>query len=1017
MVGFLVKRPIGTTMVYIAIAALGILAGTKLPVSLMPNVEIPEITIQASYENFNPRQIEQSILAPLRSELLQVLHLEDIQSEAQSGQGIITLRFDYGTNIDYAAIEVNEKVDGIMGRMPGDMQRPKVIKASSVDIPVLTLNLSLKSGTADKQRFLELSDFAEMVIRRRIEQIPEVALVDASGLSFPEIRITLDTSKVKQLGLSFADISKSIRDNSHEIGNIIVREGYYQYNVKIGNSLISEADLKNLLIRKQDRIYRLGELADIVTVPKTALGVYDANGSRAIAMDILKQSDARLEDMAEAVKNTIHHLENQYPELSFEITRDQSQLLTVTINSLRQSLWLGGSLAFLVLFFFLKDIRAPFLIGFSIPVSLIVSLLCFQLADITINIISLSGLLLGIGMMIDNSIIVIDNISQYLERGSSLIEACVRGAEEVFRPLLSSVLTTCAVFIPLIFLSGISGALFYDQALAVTIGLFSSLGVSVTLIPVYFHLLYKSPRLSRWNQRLHFIKGISLEGLYRKSHQWVTKHQWLMGMVFVLILAAAWPLYRQLTKERFPQLTQTAGLLTIDWNENIHVEENHARILKLIAPSVPQLTQYNSLIGQQQFLLSGENTGMSGNEARLYFKAQNEEQLALVKTQLKTRLQQEYPYASFEFSTTTNAFEQLFSSARAPLIAQIRFEETRQNENVLDKLQPLQTALTEQFPNIKILPTEKVLDIYPNHENLLLYKVDVNQLVTRIKTLLNKNNIGELKSFQRFTKIKAAEASDDFFHLLEKARVTNYQQVDIPLKYLVTTAWSEAPKKIYAGKDGSYYPYGFEASQSNVDAHIKQIKSTVKQVEGVNVDFTGSLFQNKQLLRELTIVLVIALTLLYFILAAQFESVWQPFIILMEVPLNIVVAFAGLYLLGASLNIMSLIGIVVMSGVIVNDSILKIDTINQLRKQGYSVNEAVAAGGERRLKPILMTSITTILALAPFLFSHDLGSELQQPLAIAVISGMLAGTLVSLYYIPLFYQWVTGEKTNRKLTA
>ena len=1015
MVGFLVKRPIGTTMVYIAIAALGILAGTKLPVSLMPNVEIPEITIQASYENFNPRQIEQSILAPLRSELLQVLHLEDIQSEAQSGQGIITLRFDYGTNIDYAAIEVNEKVDGLMGRMPGDMQRPKVLKASSIDIPVFTLNLSLKSGTADKQGFLELSDFAEMVIRRRIEQIPEVALVDASGLSFPEIRIMPDTSKVKQLGLSFADISKSIRDNSHEIGNIIVREGYYQYNVKIGNSLINEDDLKNLLIRKQERIYRLGELADIVTVPKTVLGMYDANGSRAIAMDILKQSDARLEDMAEAVKNTIHQLENQYPELSFEITRDQSQLLTLTINSLRQSLWLGCSLAFLVLFFFLKDIRAPFLIGFSIPVSLIVSLLCFQLADITINIISLSGLLLGIGMMIDNSIIVIDNISQYLERGKSLIEACVRGAEEVFRPLLSSVLTTCAVFIPLIFLSGISGALFYDQALAVTIGLFSSLGVSVTLVPVYFHLFYKSPRLSRWNQRLHFIKSIPLEGAYRKSHQWVTKHQWLMGMVFVLILAAARPLYRQLTKERFPQLSQTAGLLTIDWNENIHVEENYARILKLMAPSAPQLRQYNSLIGQQQFLLSGENTGMSGNEARLYFKAQNEEQLALVKTQLKTQLQQEYPYASFEFGTTTNAFEQLFSSTRAPLIAQIRFEETR--ENVLEKLQPLQRVLTEQFPNIKILPTEKVLDIYPNHENLLLYKVDVNQLVTRIKTLLNENNLGELKSFQRFTKIKAAEASAYFFSLLEKARVTNYQQVDIPLKYLVTTAWSEAPKKIYAGKDGSYYPYGFEASQSNVEAHIKQIKSMVKQVEGVNVDFTGSLFQNKQLLRELSIVLVIALTLLYFILAAQFESVWQPFIILMEVPLNIVVAFAGLYLLGASLNIMSLIGIVVMSGVIVNDSILKIDTINQLRKQGYSVNEAVATGGERRLKPILMTSITTILALAPFLFSHDLGSELQRPLAIAVISGMLAGTLVSLYYIPLFYQWVTREKISPKLTA
>ena len=1004
MIAFLVKRPIGTTMIYIALAVLGILAAKRLPVSLMPGVDIPEITVQANYQNYTARQMEQLVMAPLRNELLQVLHLEDIRSEARNGQGTIVLRFDYGAKVDHAAIEVNEKIDRVLSRLPGDISRPKVIKASAIDMPVFTLNLALKDQDENEERFLQLSEFAEMVIKRRIEQLPQVALVDISGLSFPEIQIVLDTSRVVQLDIGFREITNAILENNRTIGNIIVRDGYYQYNVKIANRLVDISDLENILIRSKGRIFTLRELASIEIVPKGLTGLYQANGDRAIALAVIKKSSARMEDMATHVKTAVGQLENDYPEITFELTRDQSSLLTVTISSLQSSLFIGSLLAFFVLFFFLRDLRAPFLIGLSVPVSIIISMLCFRLLGLSINVVSLSGLLLGVGMMIDNSIIVIDNISQLIDRGASLAQACARGAEEVFRPLLSSVLTTCAVFVPLIYLSGISGALFYDQAIAVTIGLSVSLGVAVTLIPVYFHVIYKNKRLKKWNEQLNPFRIFHLEGAYKKGYQWVITHQRIMVFLFIIILAAAWPLYDMIDKKRFPSITEPATELSIDWNEDLHVEENQKRIDQLLTPVIHRLRQYNGFIGQQQFLLSGSQTSRSGNEAFVYLLAENESQIAAIKMAISERLTQAYPRATFQFARPSNAFERIFVSDQAPLTALIKM--TGDQGGATDGLLPLQNALLSTFSTTQPIPMERVIEIHLNHENLLLYNVEVNSVIDKLRTLLNENTIGELKYFQKFVEIKAAVEDTDFLATLTSATLSNREGSDIPLKYLLSTAYSEDLKQIHGTKDGVFYPFDFNIAAHEAESYMRRIARIADQFQHVQITFEGGIFSNEQLVHELAVVLVISLVLLYFILAAQFESVWQPLIILAEVPLNISAALAGLYFTGHSLNLMSLIGMVVMSGVIVNDSILKIDTINQLRKEGYAVDQAVATGGERRLKPILMTSLTTILALVPFLVAGGLGAELQRPLAIAVISGMLSGTFVSLYYIPLFYRWI-----------
>ncbi|GAO30658.1 efflux RND transporter permease subunit [Geofilum rubicundum] len=486
MIKFLIHRPIAVIMTFVAILTLGLVASGLLPVSLMPDIDIPEITIQVNRPGESARQVEEGIVAPMRYHLMQVPHLDDVVSESRDGRALIRLRFSFGADINYAFIDVNEKVDAAMRNLPPEMERPAIIKASASDLPVFYINL-WKEG-ADETEFMELSDLARSVMIKRLEQLPEVAMVDVTGHLEPELYIEPNEPLLKSLGLTHRHITHALEENNLSLGSLQVADGQYLFNIRFSNALRTVEDVKNIRLRVGPRLMKLQELATIGIRSRQQEGAFLTGAEPALSMAVIKQSDARMDDLKNSVHEMLNRFERDYAGVKYQIIRDQTALLDHSISNLKVNLIFGGALAFLILFFFLKDARAPWLIGISIPAALIISLLFFHLVGISINIISLSGLILGVGMMIDNSIIVIDNITQHTERGESLARACIKGTNEIFRPLISSVLTTCAVFIPLIFLSGISGALFYDQALSVAIGLVSSLIVSITLIPVLYHL-------------------------------------------------------------------------------------------------------------------------------------------------------------------------------------------------------------------------------------------------------------------------------------------------------------------------------------------------------------------------------------------------------------------------------------------------------------------------------------------------------------------------------------------------
>jgi multidrug efflux pump subunit AcrB len=1023
MVKFLIEKPIAVIMTALGILILGLYTAGFIPISLMPDIDIPEITVQVQADNLSARQMEDVVVKRLRSSLQQVSHLKDISSEARNEFGIIKLNFSYGTNVDYAFIEVNEKIDRTISSLPKSVKRPKVIKASATDIPVFYLSMSLANKTSKTlseetsitQDFVDFNKFSNQVILKRIEQIEEVAMVDVSGILSSEIVIVPDKEKLNSLGISLNDLESIVKKNDIEIGNLLIKDNQYQYDIRLGNSLKTIADLANIYIKKDKRVYQLKDLATVKEQPRSRTGLVLSDTNEAVTMAVIKQSDAKMSDLKASLQRLMNQFKKDYPHINFTITRDQTKLLDYAINNLFQSLLWGILLAFGIMFLFLKNIKSPLLIGITIPTSIIICLLFFYFFSISINIISLSGLVLGIGLMIDNSIIVIDNITQYRERGFSITKACIQGVNEVIKPLLSSALTTCAVFLPLVFLSGISGALFYDQAMAIAIGLFVSLFVSITLLPILYRLFHLKNKKEGFITRfLTKANRLDYAKVYERGFKAVMRYQKFSWIFFVLLLLLSIGLYTTVPKTQMPTFTTTETIFKIDWNEPINVEENKKRILRLVKPIQDQLVNHTALVGVQQFLLRRDGEEKT-DEATIYLQTNSEEALKEIQNTLQTDLQKSYNKARFNFEEVNNIFSLLFSNKEANLVAKLKNNQnlgTAENE-ILEKTW---YAINNSLTDFDVLPIswQNQIVLNADAEKLITYNVNANSLFSTLRSAFNKREILSISDNQNFVPVILGGKTKTINDILATTKVQSNDSTFFDIKNFIKTTNTKDLKTIYGGKDATYYPINLGVADKEVNATIATINNVVSKGNWYEVSFTGKFFSNKELISELRIVLLISLVLLYFILAAQFESFLLPLIILLEVPIDLAGAFLFLKIFGMSINLMSMIGIVVMSGIIINDSILKIDTIIQLQRQGYSLLKALLVAGQRRLKPILMTSLTTILALIPLLFSNGLGAELQAPLAVALIGGMFLGTIVSLYFIPLCYYYFSKNKIYAK---
>jgi multidrug efflux pump subunit AcrB len=1014
MIKFLITRPVAVIMTFLALIMLGIVASGRLPVSLMPDIDIPEITVAVSRSDVSARELENTVVSQLRRNLLQVPGLDDIESESRNGSALIRLSFKYGNDINLAFMEVNEKVDGAMNNLPRDLERPRIIKASATDIPVFMLNISLNDKQADDQKFIELSEFSETVIKKRIEQLPEVGMADITGQIKREIYISPDKKKMRSLGITEDDITQAVHLNNINIGSIMVKDGKYLYNLEFSSYLKEVNDVRDIYIKSGERLMQLKDIAEVGIRQSRPRGVYYSNGNRAISLAIIKESTAKMASLKEKMKEMIDIFRKDYPQMDFEISQDQTILLDYSISNLKQSLLAGGLLAFFLMFFFLKDAKSPMIIGFSIPATLVISLLFFYVVGLSINIVSLAGLILGIGMMIDNSIVVIENITQWIDRGLSLVDACVKGTNEIITPLISSVLVTCAVFVPLIFLSGISGALFYDQAIAIVIGQGVSLLVGITLLPTIYYLLYKNEKEGALTK---FVKRISLKRLeerYEGGMDFFFRFKKTMLASFLgIIILMVW-LFMTMEKGKFPAVRQDELVVSIDWNENIDLNENLKRSRDLVNYSRELSLQTNSFIGEQQFLFN-RDYDQSYTQARIYIKAKDYDLKDVVEKNSYDFIRQNYPGASIIVASQQNIFEKIFSATESPLVVEVSLMKEKEVPPV-DKMMSIVSNLQKNWPNAGISspPLEDKILLRLEPDRMLLYDISPMDVYNSLKTSLNQNNIGELRASHELFPIVLSDKERQISDIVSFGFVLNKTGQSIPLSEIVKVQRVHDYKTIKGGMYSEYVPVNMNINTNKPAELTASIRNIVSADPDMDVKFSGGLITGQKLFKELTIVLLVALLLLYFILAAQFESLTQPLIVLLEIPIDIAGALLLVLFWGGTINLMTMIGLIVMSGVIINDSILKVDTINNLRREGLGLVEAIYTGGSRRLKPILMVAMASLISTAPILFSSGVGSELQRPMALALIGGMSLGTVVSLFFIPLAYWFIYRRSENHK---
>ena len=950
-------------MAFTALCLIGLATYSALPVSLLPSIPIPEVTVQVSGENRSAREIEDGAVAPLRRQLLVADGLSDIKSETEDGLGILRLRFRYGTDIDLALIEVNERIDKIAGSLPEGIGRPEATKSSATDIPVMTISMTLRDDRQynKEENFLDMCHVADEVVRRRIEQLPEIAMVDVSGMPRQELTLNPDRKKMDEAGITIADLQKAISAADISPATMTVRDGYYEYSLRLGSNLRSEKNVADIAFVHGGRMCRLVDFCQVRVTADGATGQRLAGGKRAVSMSVIKRDNVKMSDLEDDIDRTLSSLRSQYPEIGFEVSRSQTQLLDAAISSLSQNFALGFLLMFLSALFFLGNLRTPLSMGISLAVALLVTLLAFFVCGRSVNIISLSGLILVVGMMIDNMIVVTENIEQYERRGLPVLEACRRGTAEMITPTLSSSLTTIVVFAPLMFLSDMAGVLFADQVFSITAGLAASYLVSIVLLPVVYSNLSKHTRTSEQSRWSRFVDRSN--ALLTQAYESVATRIFAHPRPVLVIVAASLPLcfagYLMLRKEQMPATSHSNMNVTIDWNENIGVAENARRVKALLSGFPEDGT--SAAVGTQETALS-ELQGLSPNEAVVFINAAGPDSLEVAEQRLRNFMDRNFPDAVMKVSPSDNIFDRLFPNDEPPLEVRLTHEgsaqpDERQLEEQRQRLMDLAGAYTEPTAT----QNQIVLDV--DLEKAALYGVDKNEIIGTLSQGFGSTTMGTLKSTDGGLRVKTGEGDADFGHYMRHAMVHagGSEATLIPLSEFVHSRPALGPKNIVGGKDGEYYPFAFH-DVKNAEAKARLITDDYKagQHKGWKAETGGSYVGGARLVYGMAGILLVSLLLMYFVLCAQF-------------------------------------------GIVINDSILKIDTINGLRREGMPLMQAVHTAGVRRIRAIIMTTLTTLFCMVPFFITRDLASEMQRPLALAMIAALGIGTLVSIFVVPLLY--------------
>jgi len=1015
-----IKRPITTFMIFIAVLIIGGVSSTRLAIDLLPDITYPIVAVMTNYSGAGPADVEKMVTKTIERGIATVNNIKEINSTSYNGGSLVLAKFEWGTNMDEAASDVRERISLVKRALPDDAEEPLIVKFDPSLMPIMVLNLS-------GEDLVKLRHLAEEEIKYKLEQVKGVASVNITGGKKREIQVKVDRNQLAAVNLSLSQVVNAIRAE-----NLNLPAGY------------QESGSQEFLVRTVGEFKKVSQIGDIVVAYRNGTPVYlrdvaeieDSfeekrneiliNGKPGIVLIVQKQSGTNTVQVANRIHKQISHIKEELPsDVEIGTIMDTSKFIKDSISQLEQTAIQGAIIAALIVFLFLFNIPSTLIIISAIPISIVITFILLNFAKLTLNIMTLGGLALGIGMMIDNAIVVLENIFRHRERGETVGKAAVTGADEVGMAITASTLTTLVVFFSLLFTTGIAGILFKHIAYTVVFSLLASLIVALTLIPVLSSKYLIRMSVEEEKKKEHIARRLNryMENRYRPILNWALIHRKTVIIGSLSLLGISFLLFfPHIGREFIPQADE--GQFTVSVEMPIGSQLNITskvtkQVEKIIRKDVPELNNIFTQVG-----ISSESgmAIMGGNEGS--FEAQT--MVRLVDLDKRSRSSQEVVNAlrpqlsklaqSSGAKIRIKMGEEMTEFLGTPIAIEVKGYDLIKGERLAQEISHLMKKVDGVTDtNISYRKGQPELQIEIDRERASSLGLNLFQIANAVQTA-NKGTVASLfheGGDEYNILVRLQEEDRQTPSDLEKIFITSPSGQQISLDTIAKVHERLGPVKIERKDQQRIITVSAQSSGRDLGSIDKDIREGVEKLEipeDFSIEFAGQQKEMVESFHNLYLCLILAIILVYMVMASQFESLRHPFVIMFSIPFAAIGVILMLFFTHTTLSIIVHMGLIMLAGIVVNNGIVMISYINILRNKGMPLMEAARVGAERRLRPILMTTFTTIFALLPMALGFGAGAELWSPMARTVIGGLAVSMLFTLIFTPTLYTLLAGKK-------
>jgi HAE1 family hydrophobic/amphiphilic exporter-1 len=1055
LIDFATRRRVTVVMCMVALGMFGLVSLSRMKVNLLPDLSYPTLTVRTELTGAAPLEVENLITRPVEEAVGIIRNVRQVRSVSRSGQSDVILEFVWGTDMDLAGIEVREKIDLL--QLPLEAQRPLLLRFDPSSEPVMRLALLDTSkpdaaglGATQEERLKFLRRFAEDRLKPDLEAVEGSAAVKVSGGYEDEIQVMVDQQKLAQLGLSIETVALRLRAENVNLSGGRLEQGTQRFLVRTLNEFQTVDEMANAIIASVDmRPVYLRDVATVTRGYKEREAVTRVNGRESIELAVYKEGDANTVQLADGVRARMEALSKTLPrDTELTAVYDQSKFIASAIAEVRDAALAGGLLTIFVLYCFLRDARATFVTAIVIPVSVIGTFMLMYSSDVTLNIMSLGGIALSVGMLVDNSVVILESITRKREAGLAPAEAARSGTSEVAMAVIASTLTSIAVFFPMVFISGVAGQLFRDQALTVTYGQVLSLLVGLTVVPMLVAGRRLAPAVNGVSERPfgRFSRGVALvtywirrctaavsqffrwmltpfvwvtQTSYRKLEEryvpllaWALAHRGRVVAASVALFALTMVLVPQLGTELIPQLSQGEYVVDLRLPPGTPLAQTDRVVegVQRASREIGGVALTYSVAGTGNRLDanpvdSGENTGKLS--VTLVAGSGRAEEAASM-TALRARLDQmagvQHQFsrpALFSFSTPLEVVISGYDLDRLRLVA----EQVRQGMEAAGTYTDIRSTVEIGNPEIQI-----VFDQDRASRLGLAVRDIADRVVTSVRGEVATRY--RLRDKQIDVLVRSVDTRAASIEEIRDLIVNPGSTHPVPLSAVAAVTLASGPAEVRRIGQERVAVISAGYLGQDLGAAIEDLQGMLGAISlppGVSAYLSGQSEEMQASFRSLTFTLVLAVLLVYLVMASQFESLIQPFVILFTIPLGLIGVVWALFLTGTTINVVALIGLIMLAGIVVNNAIVLIDAVNQARERGLSRHDAILEAGRVRLRPILITTVSTVLGLLPMAIGFGDGAEVRTPMAITVIGGISVATLLTLVVIPVVYSLMTRE--------